>query len=283
MASKQDNKDNPYTSLYLSPEGSDVSIICGDSIFPAHKKVLMNQSGYFKCACHEKWKILVEDKKKIVLNDDQPVLIRKMLQFLYTGSYTVDTYGLNVPDLPTERPNTMVKADYPNGGKFPDQEIYTPCFHAMLYAVAVFYEIPKLEDETVKNFRQSLWQIREKEGFQAAVIEVYYATTPGERKLRDCVVDMVIRHLEFFYRKESEPQILDHDILDYVPDFCRDICIASMMANRRFESELFQYGCAHAHMKDKVARVGRENSELRAELDQYKKRAGEVDTLAEHD
>ncbi|RAL01446.1 BTB/POZ domain-containing protein [Aspergillus ibericus CBS 121593] len=277
MASKLDNKDNPYIRLYLSPEGSDVSIICGDSIFPAHKKVLVNQSGYFRCACHGKWKILVEEKKNIVLNEDQPVLIRKMLQFLYTGSYTVDTYGLTIPDLPNERPNTMVKADYPDRGDYPDEDIYTPCFHAMLYAVAVFYEIPKLEEETIKNFRQSLWQIREKEGFQAAVIEVYYATNPSERKLRDCLVEMVIRHLEFFYRKGNEPQILDHEILDYVPEFCRDLCIASMMANRRFESDLFQYGCAHVQMKEKVARVGRENSALRAELRQYKKNAEECD------
>lgn len=214
-----------------------------------------------------------------MLNDDQPVLIEKMLEFIYTGSYSVDTYGLTVPDLPNERLNTMVKdMDDPNGVVYPDEEVYAPCLHAMMYALAVYYEIPKLEEETAKNFRQSFWQIRDQEGFQAAVIEVYYATQT-ERKLRDCVIDMVIRNLEFLYRREGEPQILDKEILDYVPEFCRDICIASMMANRGFQLEMAQYACAHMQMKDKVARVGKENSALRSQLYQYKKSAGEFDKL----
>ncbi|PWY65630.1 hypothetical protein BO94DRAFT_629229 [Aspergillus sclerotioniger CBS 115572] len=275
MAEEEDSKDNPIASLFLSSEGSDVSIICGDRIFPAHKKVLVKHSAYFKCACHEKWKILGEDKKNIVLNDKQPVLIEKMLEFLYTGSYSADTIGLTVPDLPNERLNTMIKdMDDPNGIVFPDDEIYAPCLHAMMYALAVYYEIPKLEEETVKNFKESFGQIRDQEGFQAAVIEVYYSTKK-ERKLRDCVIDMVLRNLEYLFRKEGEPQILDQEILDYVPEFCRDICIASMMANRGFQLEMVQYACTHMQMKEKVARVGRENTALRSELYQYKRSAGE--------
>ncbi|CAK96755.1 uncharacterized protein An08g09780 [Aspergillus niger] len=60
---------NLMSNLHLSSEYSDLKIICKDKIFPAHK--------------------LLETKGSICLDDKSPVLIEKVLEFLYTGNYTL--------------------------------------------------------------------------------------------------------------------------------------------------------------------------------------------------
>ncbi|KAI9923370.1 hypothetical protein ASPWEDRAFT_55550 [Aspergillus wentii DTO 134E9] len=74
------------SGLHLSSDYSDLRIICEDKIFPAHKLVVCSRSKYFHKACFAGFK---ETKASIHLDEKSPVLIEKMLEFLYTGNYTL--------------------------------------------------------------------------------------------------------------------------------------------------------------------------------------------------
>ncbi|KAI2994449.1 hypothetical protein CBS147346_10487 [Aspergillus niger] len=77
---------NLMSNLHLSSEYSDLKIICKDKIFPAHKLLVCPRSKYFHRACFAGFK---ETKGSICLDDKSPVLIEKVLEFLYTGNYTL--------------------------------------------------------------------------------------------------------------------------------------------------------------------------------------------------
>lgn len=71
-------------SLHLSSDYSDLTIICKDRVFTAHKLVICPRSKYFHRACHAGFK---ENKHPVSLDDKDPMLIEKLLEYLYTGSY----------------------------------------------------------------------------------------------------------------------------------------------------------------------------------------------------
>ncbi|CBF73627.1 hypothetical protein AN7973.2 [Aspergillus nidulans FGSC A4] len=74
------------TSLHLNSEYSDLEIVCKGRTFPAHKLVVCSRSEYFKRACFGEFK---ETREPICLDNTDPVLLEKVLEFLYTGNYTV--------------------------------------------------------------------------------------------------------------------------------------------------------------------------------------------------
>ncbi|RPA85900.1 hypothetical protein BJ508DRAFT_373111 [Ascobolus immersus RN42] len=71
--------------LFLSDLYSDFEIVCGNSIFPAHKFVVCLQSEYFTCLFRSGLK---EDREsKIKITDEKPRMIHRLLFFLYYGFY----------------------------------------------------------------------------------------------------------------------------------------------------------------------------------------------------
>ncbi|KAL2871606.1 BTB/POZ domain-containing protein [Aspergillus lucknowensis] len=71
---------------YLNSDYSDLVIVCKGKALPAHKLVVCPRSEYFKSACLGGFK---EAKEPIRLDNTDPVLIEKVLEFLYTGNYTI--------------------------------------------------------------------------------------------------------------------------------------------------------------------------------------------------
>ncbi|KAL4918679.1 hypothetical protein BDW62DRAFT_180758 [Aspergillus aurantiobrunneus] len=73
-------------NLHLNSEYSDLEIICKGRTLPAHKLVVCSRSEYFKRACFGEFK---ETHEPICLDNTDPVLLEKVLEFLYTGNYTL--------------------------------------------------------------------------------------------------------------------------------------------------------------------------------------------------
>ncbi|KAF3399976.1 hypothetical protein F1880_008434 [Penicillium rolfsii] len=73
-------------SLHLNSDYSDLAIICKDETFSAHKLVVCPRSKYFQRACYGGFK---ETEGQIYLDERNPILIQKVLEFLYTGNYTL--------------------------------------------------------------------------------------------------------------------------------------------------------------------------------------------------
>jgi hypothetical protein len=76
------------SGLFLSPKYSDLTIVCGAESFAAHRNIVCPRSAYFARACDGSFKEALS--REIKLPDREPVLVKKTLEFLYTGDYTSD-------------------------------------------------------------------------------------------------------------------------------------------------------------------------------------------------
>ncbi|KAF5856796.1 hypothetical protein ETB97_006724 [Aspergillus alliaceus] len=104
-------------ALHLNSDYSDLEITCGGKSFPAHRLVVCPRSEYFKRACNgnlkapvihpliARWTEIVTplwdqgaEESIINLNDKSPVLVEKVLEFLYTGNYTIGHHTLEEED-----------------------------------------------------------------------------------------------------------------------------------------------------------------------------------------
>ncbi|PWY75009.1 hypothetical protein BO70DRAFT_258066, partial [Aspergillus heteromorphus CBS 117.55] len=212
--------------LYRTRHGSDFTIVCQDRIYPGHRKVICPQSPYFEHACRN----IKEGMDGVVeLHDKQPHLVEAMLEYLYLGDYNVKTSGLTVPDVPNQKVGNELARSYPGMELIcPDRETYTPCFHAMMHGEALHFGIRELEALALIHFRASFLKIRDQEAFMAAIFQAYQSPPNCMWKIREVVIEIVVNSLEFLSRKKGEPQILDDVVLDFVPEFCRDLCIAAL-------------------------------------------------------
>ncbi|OXV08566.1 hypothetical protein Egran_03671 [Elaphomyces granulatus] len=85
-------ENNHSSSFFLSPKYSDLTIICGGEVFSAHRAVVCPRSGYFARACDGEFK--EASTRTIELINQQPILIRKVLEYLYMGDYTTGNRDL---------------------------------------------------------------------------------------------------------------------------------------------------------------------------------------------
>ncbi|KAK7415696.1 hypothetical protein QQX98_005731 [Neonectria punicea] len=81
------------SKLLLSEKFSDMTILCGGHEFKAHRAIVCTQSSFFDGAFSTSFKEAAS--KTIELPEDDPEVIKRFLEFLYTGSYT-DGVALNV-------------------------------------------------------------------------------------------------------------------------------------------------------------------------------------------
>ncbi|PVI05416.1 hypothetical protein DM02DRAFT_725114 [Periconia macrospinosa] len=74
-------------SLYLSGKYSDLTIVCGDDVYPVHKAIICPRSDFFAAAV-EFGKEAAENK--IDLSHDEPHIVKLMIQYFYKLSYELD-------------------------------------------------------------------------------------------------------------------------------------------------------------------------------------------------
>ncbi|QMW36974.1 hypothetical protein G4B11_000210, partial [Aspergillus flavus] len=164
---------SPLSSLALKTTVTgvigDLCIICEHESFPAHQNIVCAQSKYFEVACGGAFK---ESNGEIMLDNRDPTLVRKMLEFLYTGDYT---YGIQTnsnmevqlkpqPEEPLETPAKSSSANTTIGQSH---------FHAQMYAEGEYFQIPSLKTKAKQYFQNSFMESPTRESFASAIIEVY--------------------------------------------------------------------------------------------------------------
>ncbi|KAF7169365.1 hypothetical protein CNMCM5623_002128 [Aspergillus felis] len=223
-------------SQFLNPKYSDLSIMCGDEVFPAHRNIVCPQSTYFEIACDGRFK---EGNGEIRLDDRDPMLIRKMLEFLYIGDYTYEAMGdfdaeNDSGDLPQTDLVTDLQADA-GTEVFSHSEANTSSanprtgqafFHAQMYAQGAYFQIDGLKTRAKEYFEKSFMKFPDRESFTSAVLEVYDSTGGDDRELRDLVIQMTTDNLLLL--RAGENPILDRTLLEMVPNFMLDICLSAL-------------------------------------------------------
>ncbi|PKX97673.1 BTB/POZ domain-containing protein [Aspergillus novofumigatus IBT 16806] len=175
-------------SQFLNPAYSDLSIICGDKVFPAHRIIVCPQSIYFENACKAKFE---GDKGEIEINDRDATLVEKMLQFVYTGDYTCDTPPETGELVTATHLSPTVDAKEKTAQMIaPDSH-----FHAQMYAQGDYFQIEGLKAKVKERFEKTFLNTANEHSFAATVIEVYTLTAEDDRGLRDIVVQLTRNNL----------------------------------------------------------------------------------------
>ncbi|CAG7980488.1 unnamed protein product [Penicillium salamii] len=77
--------------MLLDPKYSDLNIVCSDKVFSVHKCIVCTQSEFFAKACdggfHE------ASANEIKLPEEEPALVQKMVEYLYTSNYIMDAHS----------------------------------------------------------------------------------------------------------------------------------------------------------------------------------------------
>ncbi|GIJ91266.1 hypothetical protein Asppvi_010231 [Aspergillus pseudoviridinutans] len=209
-------------SNFLNPKYSDLAIFCDDEIFPAHRNIICSQSKYFEVACDGRFR---EGDGQIRLEGQDPILVKKTLEFLYTGNYTYDPpLYLEMGRLSEAEIEPLAEIGGRTGIVNP--RFGEPYFDAQMYAQGDYFQIDTLKCKAKKYFKESFLRYTTRDSYTSAVIEVYSSTAENDRGLRDLVVQLTTNNLPLL-RRAADP-ILHDNLLECIPSFMRDICLSAV-------------------------------------------------------
>ncbi|KAF2488505.1 hypothetical protein BU16DRAFT_228555 [Lophium mytilinum] len=186
-----------HLSNYLSSGAySDLEIRCNETRYAVHRIVLCSQVKFFENACNGEFE---EAKDRIVdLSHEDPTAVQSMIQFAYTGDYSLDDG--------TE--NEMLQ-------------------HVAVYAFSSEYDFSSLGDLAKEKSKVILEVHWSAPWIPEIVLEIYDSTHSSERGLRDLFVDFVVQHHEAITGMDRDAPF--QRALEDVGDFSRD-CFSSMSA-----------------------------------------------------
>ncbi|ELR10048.1 hypothetical protein VC83_09072 [Pseudogymnoascus destructans] len=147
MAPKRSTKNVKLTTMYnclITGAFSDLKITCGEKTWNAHRVVVCPKSSFFRAACAGNFKEATTEV--INLEDDNPLMVRFMMDYLYTDDYDLDQI------LPAGSPSEL-------------------SIHIQMYCLGDKYDIEGLRHVSACKYRDSL------EG-QEATFEEYLASIP---------------------------------------------------------------------------------------------------------
>ncbi|KAF4312224.1 BTB/POZ-like protein [Botryosphaeria dothidea] len=197
---------NNLINIWKSSEYSDLLIRCnnGDE-HKVHRIILCSQSDFFRRACNPKtgFKVHIKYEKKrrdsrnnsptfsspspqealsgvIELQHDEPDVVRAMLEFCYTFTYSCR------------------KADSAE-----DRMI----FHVYMYAVGEIYDLPGLKKLAIQNFEKEVNHTFPR--FPAAVRAIYETTPHSDRGLRDVILRVCAANAKELMSKPQFESMMD--------------------------------------------------------------------------
>ncbi|KAG2014436.1 hypothetical protein GB937_006661 [Aspergillus fischeri] len=184
------------TSQFLNPAYSDLSIICGDKVFPAYRVIGLSSG----------------DKGEIEINVRDATLVAKMLQFVYTDDYTCDTHPETVE---------LVTATYLSPTADTKEET-APVIAPVTLSRS---DIEGLKAKAKERFEKTFLNTANEHSFAATVIEVYASTAENDRGPRDIVVQLTRNNLPQL--RTGQDPILSAHILQLIPQFMLDIYVST--------------------------------------------------------
>jgi hypothetical protein len=148
-----------------------------------------------------------------------------VLQFLYTGDYTLDfqTDRDEEKEINLEQSSEEPSQDGLSPSEY--RRAFTACqFHVQMYAQADYFQIDGLKSRAEKYFRGSFLDQLNRESFEAVIKEIYTSTPESDDQIRDVAVALTMDNLEIL-RNGTEVILLDR-FLKQLPAFAADISIS---------------------------------------------------------
>lgn len=213
-----------------------------------------------------------------MLHDEEPALVKQMINYFYTLDYYVD-----IGDSSSDQPHTgeeslMLDSEletFVNDEAVPyrpsekemgigntcgldkvpeaSEAVWGPLsFHILMYALADRMFIEGLKTLSRNKVERELRQRLDPNSFPAAISEIYNSTPAADRGLRDLAVRMTMDHLtELRLENPASPSALHNGLLQSVPQYSYDLLVASI---DRTVSEWGLYGRCERNWSGPVSR-----------------------------
>ena len=173
----------------------DLKVKCGDDTYQLHRAIVCSRVQYFEDACND-----TSMATEIVLDDDDPYTINRMLLFIYTGDYPEG----EIPHAqrPSNHEIAWTSPIQPDDDKLMN--------NVLVYAIADkydLYELKKLARTRIQSLMDPNQPYTGASDFSDVVKTVFDLTSVADSELRD-----------IFIRKcaENFPSVLEHPGLENV-------------------------------------------------------------------
>lgn len=223
---------------------TDATIVCGSFSFPIHRAILCAQSKYFRAAFGGKF--VESEKSSIDLSSEEPVVVSRLILFLYTHKYlntqSKSTFFSDLRDQQSRWLRHMESLS--NGGELlyydsNDEDSFGLHLHAKMYVAGDKFlqdDLRKYAEDRLKDI--AMYSIptiyilndNDRRPMYAAARTIYLQTpnTNQNRKVRNILVYLVQKHNYLCLETHS----LLRDLFAEVPEFAADLVTLGRVRRR---------------------------------------------------
>ncbi|KAG5990631.1 hypothetical protein E4U43_004228 [Claviceps pusilla] len=194
----------------------DLDIVCDGVRFQAHRVIVCSQSPIIRAACAGPWKEATSGTFEI--KESSPVLIKRMLDFMYSGCYDQGSSGNAVEE------DKRLSEELGQLG--------TACpmvLHARMMALADMYMVDGLGRVALEQVKKLVQQATTSYLLTDCIPEIYALTFGSCRSIRQTLIDSVRERTS---QLPLDPDIkgrLD-DVMQIVPEFTRELLKSCLYA-----------------------------------------------------
>jgi len=212
---------NVLPDLLKSGQFSDLTVKCNSKSFKVHRCIVCPQSAFFSKALNGEFK---EASSQVVdLHDDDPLIVEKMLCYLYEGDYEDDP------------PKTIPKRHKSLSSKDEKSTPETAAhINARMYNIGDKYVIQGLMDLAKSKFESVIANGFDDTNFISIMAFVYSTDIPGGSGLRDFITKHAVERLSSL---KDRPELLE--VLQAQPDLTFELLQVTMKRVVVLETEQY--------------------------------------------
>ncbi|KAK5122828.1 hypothetical protein LTR85_003743 [Meristemomyces frigidus] len=206
-------------SLLLKPKYSDLEIRCEGRTYYVHRAIIMKET----------------DTGVLDLESTgfDALTLERMLQYLYTDDYTVTAANAGAEGTADNAPPTDAEASSQAMVAVSEPTATIPAIaHILVYAIAVYYELPLLKSVALAKLREVAGAI-EADDLASVILATYGNTGPEDEILRNEIAAMALSRMSELMASESFRTALEEN--------------ADMQA---FAAHVLPAACLQAHTQD---------------------------------
>jgi len=167
------------------------------------------------------------EESNIDLPDDEPAIVKLLVQYLYTGNYDVPEYGYTCSENCSEsiclhhefghqcRNACKIFACVDGCPNNDNSSVDDLLVHAKMYEIADKYNITGLKELSSKKFSAGCKLHWNSDIFAKAAHYALSTTVDEDKGLRDVVSDTIVDHIELIYKPEIEVLMTNFGWLSY--------------------------------------------------------------------